>query len=139
MTGLSNLPHFAKGVFSEDEGRIELLGSRCPRCERLDFPALDQCPQDAEMTDMIGLGGRATLYSHTVIRTKPPFGLPTPYAVGYADLEGSGLRVFMLLDPAHAEEFEIGMKLTLAAGELGVDLAGNPCRRPFFTPSRSGD
>ena len=41
----------------------------------------------------------------------------------------------MLLDPAHTEDFRIGMPLDLRSGPLGVDLDGEPCIRPYFTPA----
>lgn len=136
---MNNLPPFADGIFKDADGGPELLGSRCPRCERHFFPKIAHCSDDAEPTVEVGLGNTAELYSYTVVRTKPPFGLPTPYAVGYVDLPASGLRVFMLLDPDHAEAFRIGMPLRLAQGEVGVNLDGAPCRRPYFTPQLAGD
>ena len=74
------------------------------------------------------------LYSYTIVRMKPPFGLPAPYAVGYVDLPADGLRIFALLDPT-IDAYRIGMPLALTSGPLGVDLAGAPCARPFFTPA----
>ena len=135
---MMNLPPFADGIFSPTDMGTELVGSRCPMCDRHFFPRISHCPDDAEPTVEVGLGSEATLYSYTVVRTKPPFGLPTPYAVGYVDLAASGLRVFMLLDPAHAEDFRIGMKLRLGQGEVGVNLDGAPCRRPYFSPEAAG-
>ena len=79
------------------------------------------------------LGSRGRIYSFTVVRTKPPLGLPRPYAVGYVDLDGSGLRIFSLLDPAQVERFRIGAPVRLAARPLGEDGHGNPRLRPYFT------
>lgn len=133
------LPPFADGIFAVSNGKTELLGSQCPKCGSRFFPAVSHCPEDAEPTVQTSLGSEASLYSYTVVRAKPPFGLPTPYAVGYVDLPETMLRVFMLLDPAHTDEFRIGMPLHLSSGELGVDLNGAPCRRPYFTPVPNGD
>lgn len=139
MTLVPNIAPFAEGVFVvEQDGGVHLTGSACPECGRRFFPAITHCPDDATPTESVSLGNRATLYSYTVVRTKPPFGLPTPYAVGYVDLEDSDLRIFMLLDPGRTEEFRIGMPLRLAEAELGVNLDGDPCRRPYFSPASTG-
>lgn len=134
MSG-DNLPPFAEGVFRVNGAGAELVGSRCPQCGARHFPARTHCPDDMAETEAVNLGGRGTLYSATVIRTKPPFGLPAPYAVGYVDLDAHPLRIFMLLDPEHTEDFRIGMPLALKSGALGVGLGGEPCIRPYFTPA----
>lgn len=127
------LPPFAEGVFTGEGATTRLLGSRCGD-GRIVFPRTALCPDDGLPTDPIILPTRATLYSFTVVRMKPPFGLPTPYAVGYADLVGVDLRVFILLDPAATERLRIGMPLALSSGPLGSGLDGAPCLRPYFTP-----
>lgn len=134
MSG-DNLPPFAEGIFRADGALTELVGSRCPTCGARHFPARAHCPDDMAETETVNLGGSGTLYSATVVRTKPPFGLPAPYAVGYVDLDDHPLRIFMLLDPVHAEDFRIGMALDLRSGALGVGLDGEPCIRPYFTPA----
>lgn len=134
MSG-GNLPPFAEGIFKADGTLAELVGSRCPLCGAQHFPARTHCPDDMAETAAVSLGSHGTLYSATVIRTKPPFGLPAPYAVGYVDLDAHPLRIFMLLDPEHTEDFRIGMPLALKSGALGVGLNGEPCIRPYFTPA----
>jgi uncharacterized OB-fold protein len=79
------------------------------------------------------LGMEGTLYSFTVIRTKPPLGLPQPYGVGYIDLKGKALRVFCLLDATAADQLRIGLPMRLAVAPLGLDVRGRPCLRPYFT------
>lgn len=132
---VGNLPPFAQGIFKADGALAELVGSRCPVCGAQHFPARTHCPDDMAETEAVSLGDSGTLYSATVIRTKPPFGLPAPYAVGYVDLDAHPLRIFMLLDPEHTEDFRIGMPLALKSGALGVGLGGEPCIRPYFTPA----
>lgn len=126
-------PPFALGMFTGVGAATRLLGSRCGS-GRLLFPRAAWCPCDGLPTDPVELPARATLYSYTVVRMKPPFGLPAPYAVGYADLLGIDLRLFMLLDPAAIDALRIDMPLALTSGPLGVDLTGAPCIRPYFTP-----
>ncbi len=127
---------FAAGVFkAAADGTGELLGGACAACGQRHFPLREHCPRCGRALDACSLGGRGTLYTYTVVRVRPPLGLPAPYAVGYVDLE-QGPRVFALLDPQAIDEFTIGMPLTLRVAPLGVDLAGKPCLRPCFTPRR---
>lgn len=127
------LPPFADDIFTGEGATTRLLGSRCGDGRML-FPRTAPCPDDGLPSDPIELPTRATLYCFTVVRMKPPFGLPAPYAVGYVDLVGVDLRLFMLLDPAATERLRIGMTLTLSSAPLGVGLDGAPCVRPYFTP-----
>ncbi len=127
------LAPFAPDIFSGEGADTRLLGSRCPTCGRCFFPPCAICPDDGDATQSVALAREGRLYSFTVVRMKPPFDLPAPYAVGYVDLADGGPRVFALLDPALAERCAIGMPLVLTSGPMGSDLDGAPCTRPFFT------
>ena len=82
----------------------------------------------------VDLGSEGTLYSFTVIRTKPPLGLPQPYSVGFVDLKkGKDLRIFCLLDPMAIDRLRIGLPMRLAVAPLGHDGRGSPLLRPYFT------
>lgn len=131
----ATLPPFAPGIFREGSDRTPpvLLGSRCTACQRFYFPRTGLCPSCLGETHGAELGSRGRIYSHTVVRTKPPLGLPAPYAVGYVDLEDCGLRIFALLDPQQAGRLRIGMPVRLAVGPLGHDGHGKACLRPYFT------
>jgi uncharacterized OB-fold protein len=132
-----SLSPFAPGVFRGFGHEARLIGGRCERCGAHAFPYQERCIEDgAEMT-RVDLPNEGVLYSFSIVRTKAPFGLPEPYPVGYVDLPDVDLRVFMLLDPACGEEFEIGASLTLQSAPLGVDLTDAPCLRPFFTLNRN--
>ena len=133
----TGLPPVAAGIFTGSGDNTSLIGSRCSECKRIDFPARVDCVDCGDGTpDIVPLSRRGTLYSYTVVRTRPPFGLPAPYALGYVDLAAEGLRVLMPLDAKAIGGFAIGMPLVLVSGPLGVDLAGHACIRPFFTPER---
>lgn len=134
MSIAARLPPFADGIFTGEGQTTRLLGSQCAS-GRVLFPRVALCPDEGDATTPIELPMRATLHSFTVVRMKPPFGLPAPYAVGYVDLEGTDLRLFMLLDPLAIDALRIGMLLTLSSGPFGVDLDGTPCARPYFTPT----
>ena len=134
-----NLPPFAQGVFTlppNDQSPPRLLGSKCSSCNECFFPPTAYCRKCLEPTAEADLGSEGVLYSCTVIRTKAPLGLPTPYAVGYVDLAVSSLRIFFLLDPDEIETFKPGLAVRLAVKPLGVDQQGSPCLRPYFTPQQ---
>ena len=134
-----DLPPVAKGVFTlppYDQFPPRLIGSVCPSCSEYFFPATPYCRKCLEPTVEADLGSEGSLYSFTVIRTKAPLGLPTPYCVGYVDLAGSSLRIFFLLDPAAVGKLKPGLAVRLAVKPMGVDQQGSPCLRPYFTPQQ---
>jgi uncharacterized OB-fold protein len=92
------------------------------------------CPECLKDIDECEIGSGGVIYSFTVVRTKPPLGLPEPYGVAYVDLDESALRVFGLLDPQALDQFTIGKRVRLEVGKIGLNLQGEPCLRPYFTP-----
>ena len=115
-----------------------LLGGYCNHCNAHYFPKPRYCPRCLEPPDLKEIGNAGIIHSLTVVRTKPPLGLPQPYSVGYVDLEkesaGSGLRVFCLFDPESVDRLKIGQKVVLRVGPLGHDGRGETRLRPYFKP-----
>lgn len=135
ITKETELPPVVNNIFApsaEDPGRFELLGGRCDACDDYSFPKSEYCHHCHAGTRMISLGTDGVIYSFTVVRTKPPLGLPQPYAVAYIDLKDVPLRVFCLLDPEQTGDAVIGASVRLSVGPLGVNNAGQDCLRPFF-------
>jgi uncharacterized OB-fold protein len=128
-TGIFTLPPY-------EQNPPQLIGGMCGSCSRYYFPRPHYCKGCLEPTEEALLGSEGTIYSYTVIRTKAPLGLPTPYAVGYVDLKGSSLRIFTLLDPRAIEDLKVGQSVHLAVNLLGHDGKGSPCLRPYFTPCK---
>ena len=129
------------GIFTlppDGEELPMLLGGYCAHCDEYFFPRPRYCPRCLEIPDSREIGNRGRIHSSTVVRTKPPLGLPQPYSVGYVDLDedtaGSGLRVFCLFDPDTVDELRIGGKVTLKVTPMGHDGRGESRLRPFFTP-----
>ncbi len=112
-----------------------LLGGRCLECGRNFFPRPPRCPHCLGPVKEKDLGSTGRLYSYTVVRVRPPWGLPKPYGLGYVDLDHGGLRVLGLMAPGALQDLQIGMKLRLAVAELGNNLQGEPCLRPYFEPA----
>lgn len=119
---------FEEGTFPK------LFGGLCPHCRRKSFPKPTVCPYCLEPVKTTTLSTQGTLYSYTVVRTKAPFALPEPYAVGYIDLKEDNLRIFSLLDSERIDDLRLGARVALCIGPIGVDRDGMPCLRFFFTP-----
>jgi len=136
-----NILPVAPGIFTlppYDQIQPKLLGGFCPACNRYYFPRPRYCRSCLGQTEETPLSSKGVIYSFTVIRRKPPLGLPEPYSVGYVDLEESGLRVFSLLDPESIDQLRIGLKVRLVVEPLGHDGHGSPRLRPYFTPITVG-
>lgn len=123
------------GFDSSPASAPHLIGGRCDLCGKLCFPWTQSCRHcHAELT-RVNLGSRGRVHSATLVRTKPPLGLPRPYGLAYIDLEDAPLRVLMLLDANDQRDdqpLSIGRRVQLAVAEMGVDASGERCLRPFF-------
>jgi uncharacterized protein len=133
-----NIKPVLDGIF-ETGPSPSLLGGYCPVCERKFFPEPAVCPQCLMPVKSVHLSKEGTIYSFTVVRIKPPFGLPQPYAVGYVDLEDDNLRIIGLLDPGKIDELSVGTPVTLSVAPMGLDRCGQPCLRYFFTTRERGN
>jgi uncharacterized protein len=134
----SELKPVMEGIF-EAGPSPRLIGGLCPTCHQKFFPKPMVCPNCLEEVQDTKLSSEATIYTYSVLRTKAPYGLPQPYAGGYVDLEGDGLRIYTLFDPEKIAELDFGKRVTLRVGEMGVDNNGQPCLRYYFTTLDGGD
>ena len=130
--------HVLDGIF-ETEPFPTLLGGYCAPCGRKFFPSRPVCPVCLTPMDKVRLSGEGTIYSFTVVRTKPPFGLPQPYAVAYIDLKEEKLRVFGLLDAGRIDWYKVGAEVSLSVAAIGCDRNGLPCLRYFFSAKEGGE
>ena len=134
----SELKPVMEGIF-EAGSSPRLIGAQCPKCHQKFFPKPMVCPQCLEEVQDVKLSSKGKIYTYAVLRTKAPYGLPTPYAGGYVDLEGDGLRIYTLFDPDKISDLDFGKPVTLRVGEMGVDNNGQPCLRYYFTTQEGGD
>jgi uncharacterized OB-fold protein len=129
------LPHILPDLFqvlSDHPNRYGLVGGYCKKCDGHSFPAPSLCPGCYGDLQRRVFGEHGHVYSFTAVRTKAPFGLPEPYAVGYVDLVDVPLRVFALIDPAAIDNLMVGASVILKAMPLGIDGHGRACLRPVF-------
>ncbi|MCF8042566.1 MAG: OB-fold domain-containing protein [Desulfarculaceae bacterium] len=128
------LPLVPKGIAAEAGGTGPvLIGGHCPHCRRDFFPRPRYCPGCMRPPQERLLSGDGVIYSYTVVRIRPPLGLPQPYAVGFVDLNQSGLRIFGLLNHGDIDRLAIGKRVRLKLGPLGQDGGGQACMRPYFS------
>lgn len=115
--------------------QVKLIGGHCFKCKKKFFPSPMVCPYCIGPIDQVHLSTKGKIYSLTIVRIKPPFGLPEPYGVAYIDLMSDGLRIFSLLDPKRTTSFSIDQAVVLRVGSIGHNRDGKTCLRYFFTPS----
>ena len=92
----NTIPLVVQGIFSPppyDKAPPTLLGGHCPECDRSYFPRSKYCRHCLGEVRETDIGRTGSLYSYTVVRTKPPWGLPSPYSVVYVDLNESNLSI----------------------------------------------
>lgn len=88
-----------------------LIGSRCPGCSTVAFPAATTCQRcGTRVEGSLELSRRGTVWGYTVQHfapKSPPYVPPaegfTPFAVGYVELP-EGVRVQARLDAAGGED-----------------------------------
>jgi uncharacterized OB-fold protein len=130
-----NIQPFAPDIFTlppDNETQPVLLGGFCPECRDYFFPAPRFCPECLGRIEKKEVGSKGKIYSFTVVRTPPPFGLPSPYGIGYITLRQTGLRVLGLFDPEDIDELKINANVVLSVKPLGCDKNGLPQLRPCF-------
>jgi uncharacterized OB-fold protein len=128
----SQLPYkpIRKGLFQFDPP--SLLGSTCNACGTSTFPARDFCPSClADGPHAIGpLARHGSVFSYTVVH-QAPGGRPTPYVLGYVDLDDN-VRVLAQLD-VPVDRVSIGMRVGLVLREVG-ESDGVPLVGYAFAP-----
>ena len=108
-------------------GRVELLASRCARCQALFLPRMLTCTECGgnAFTEAV-LSPEGTLYSFTIVRGSGGV-WPEVYAVGYVDYP-EGVRVFGHLRSAEIDGLAIGARVRTEEATLYTAKDGTPAR-----------
>jgi uncharacterized OB-fold protein len=115
------------------DGEVQLIGTRCTRCEETFFPEHAVCGKcGSQDTEEVHLKGPARLFTFTVVHQLPA-GFTGPLAVGYGELEGKVL-VLAPIDGA-ASDLKPGMPLALHEGVTRIDEDGEPMMSYRFRPA----
>jgi uncharacterized OB-fold protein len=132
----------ADGIFTIDNGKPTLLGSRCTNCGNHMFPRQSGCPKCMFNTqEDVELATTGKLWTWTVQAfppKAPPYLGPSgedfvPYGVGYVELEGQ-LRVEARLTESDPDKLIIGMDMELVLDPLCIDEDGNQVVTYAFAP-----
>ena len=124
--------------FTPEEGwqKAALKASRCPNCQRVDFPFRQGCPDCMSFGNMeeVALSKEGELYSYTVIRVAAK-GFKTPYACGWINLP-EGIRIFSMLKNCQPFEkkLELGKKMKMTMGEIKTQCDNNTLVGHLFEP-----
>lgn len=109
---------FTEGATVGEE--IHLLGSRCPDCTRVEFPASSICASCGAATSVEPLPCEAELVGFTSVQYAPPGArVEVPYFVGVARF-GSDLCVMGLVD-GPGEELDFGLTVRTVAVAVADD------------------
>ena len=127
------------GLFEQDaDGSIRLLGTRCRKCGRHQFPQRDTCPY-CRSTDVeeVVLSDHGTLWGFTAVTAAPPgYEGPVPFGFGIVELP-EGLRIITRIEEPDPARLTFGMTVTLTAAEVGEPGSDGARVTYSFAPSGS--
>lgn len=114
-------------------GDWELFGTRCSQCGETLFGRADPACLRCGAADLaeVGLGGRGTLWSFTVLRNCAPGKRritqlePLPRPIGLVEMDGHEVRILAPVD-VEVERLRVGLPLRLVATELFTGDDGAP-------------
>lgn len=111
---------FHEGLIAETEHGPALIGKKCARCGKIQFPGGKLCTDClCRDTEDVLIGRRGTLFSFTTTYG-PTATIQPPFAVGYITTE-EGLRVFAPLRMEEGRPFAIGAKVALEVAPLWTE------------------
>lgn len=91
----------------------ELVGRRCPACEKVYFPPRGSCPTCAVPTDAeVTVGPSATVTTFSVVRI--PFEgqlLQPPYACAHLILDGADSPLLHIIGECDVDDVRMGMRV----------------------------
>ena len=125
-------------TLGEDRGEIRLIGSECPLCKRVFFPAVKICPDcldDSQPMKKKILNNNGKIFSFSIAQVAPP-GFEIPHVQAYIDLD-EGVRVFsLIIDYGDPGRLRTGLPVKLEIVRVGEDEEGKErltyCFRPIF-------
>jgi uncharacterized OB-fold protein len=107
----------------DDPAAARLVGGRCPRCARFNFPAQVICAYcSADGCEATPLSTRGTIEVCTTVINRPPgYDGPVPFGFGVVELP-EGIRIISrITDPDRAKP---GTAVVLRLEPLGTDADG---------------
>jgi len=123
---------FRADALEIEQDQVHLLGSVCASCGALAFPPRQVCAV-CRSTSLrrSRLGGTGRLYTYAIVRQAPKE-FPTPYIIGYVDLD-EGVRVFTQVLAGPGQDLRLGMRVSVRPAPL-TSTAGEPTVAYAFAP-----
>jgi uncharacterized OB-fold protein len=123
----------------DDLDNVRLRGSRCNDCNETTLGASAACPNcgGSDLVD-VSLGSDGTLWTHTIVRHRPPGNYHgpdpfAPFALGLVELP-EGIRVMSRVE-ADPDQLAIGMPVRFRPYVLRRDEAGAEIVAFSFNPA----
>ncbi len=115
---------------------VSLIGMRCSHCSTKAFPArtVCSCCGAQEGLEPARLSPRGTLYTYTEVHAAPK-DFPTPYVLGFVDLE-DGVRVFGQVE-GPASSLQPDQQVETVTGVVRVRANGTSVISYKFRSTRS--
>jgi len=125
-------------TLGEYRGEIRLIGSECPFCKRVFFPAVKICPDcldDSQPMKKKILKNNGKIFSFSIAQVAPP-GFEIPHVQAYIDLD-EGVRVFsLIIDYGDPGRLRTWLSVKLEIVRVGENEEGKErltyCFRPIF-------
>ena len=114
----------------------QLIGSRCPNCGDIVFPANPVCVNCQYQTmEEVKLSRKGKVWSVTTVMLPPPrwYKGPVPFDLAYVELP-EGVRVWTRLLGAKPGTFEVGQEVELDIDVMQEDAEGNEILGYCFVP-----
>lgn len=124
----------ATRFYREIAERRKLFGTRCPRCQRVLFPARKACSRCfTETTDWVEVGPAGTVTSFTIVHYAEPQiqPLPPPLVYGLIQLDGADTAFVHLIHEVDVAQVKTGMRVEAVFAE---SPQGNILDIKFFKP-----
>jgi uncharacterized protein len=122
---------------ADDTENNEIIGSKCPVCGDVRFPARVLCPNDLAECERHPVAGQGIIYEVVRVRLAPE-GFKAPYWVGYVDL-ADGVRIFAQIAAADDERAPAnGDRVRMTVGVVGTS-DNEPVYGPVFRKVADAD
>ncbi len=124
------------GLFEEHDGEVTLLGGRCRRCGRYQFPVSVTCSAcSGDDVEAVRLSSEGSLWGWTTVHTAPPgYDGPVPFGFGVVELP-EGLRVITRLEATDVDALRFGMAMRAGVAPLHDNDDGDTVVTYTFTPA----
>jgi len=112
---------------SSPEGKPYLIGSKCPSCEDVVFPANPVCVNcQHQSMDEVRLNRNGKVWSFTTVMLPPPLWYkgPVPFNLGYVELP-EGVKIWSRLMCGENKTLEIGQDVEFSIDVMQEDENGN--------------